>query len=172
MHEFSINILRKDTISHVYSPKSVLKKKKKPTTTCTSRNVDHACKYFIGFHHPFEGAKHTWVGSQRSSWEGRKPSWVEAFPDRDEQIRWNRHVCSDVLVDQGLMFQFHPLRWGKWSSNPCQSPTMHAFIQASRSQTWKERDRKSNQNMRKEIEKENNSLERGLAMKGELLTCL
>lgn len=50
--------------------------------------------------------------------EARVTRWIECFPDGDEQIGRYGHICIDVLVDQGLVLQLHPLRWSKWPSSP------------------------------------------------------
>lgn len=47
---------------------------------------------------------------------------AEASSDREEEIGWYGGICIDVLVDQGLVFQLHPLRWGEGTPKPCQNP--------------------------------------------------
>jgi hypothetical protein len=56
-----------------------------------------------------EETKLTCTGFEKSTRKARKPSRIKSFPNGDEQIRWYRHICSHVFVDQGLMFKLHPL---------------------------------------------------------------
>lgn len=50
---------------------------------------------------------------------------MEASPDGEEQAGRDRNICSNVLVDQCLVLQLHPLCWGERPPDPCQDP-LHA----------------------------------------------
>lgn len=63
--------------------------------------------------------KLTGSGSQKSVGKVTEASRIESFSDRDEEMRRYGHICSDVLVDQGLVFQLHPLRRSEWPSGCC-----------------------------------------------------
>jgi len=56
-----------------------------------------------------EETKLTCIGPEKSSRKARKPSRIKSFSNGKEQIRWYRHICCYILVDQGLMFKLHPL---------------------------------------------------------------